>query len=210
MPLPNYYWKQNALLPGGLLQDIIAGYNTEAKVGTYTVVPGKITNAIRWGNGETYRNAHALDPFDYSSKSFTARVWVRLLVASVTDRAHIADLGRAEFAIGWGAPVQNKPGWEWNFDTVNGCWAAALADTNWHHVVFAWDHSTHTMKTRVDNGADTTAVYALPNTGNQLGFGGTTFGPNEHETCEFGIWESLWTPAEYAYDYNGGTGRTYP
>lgn len=211
---PIAYYKLNVQGGGNSAIDSIAGRDTLTNTNVVTVVPGKITNAFRWGNNALRRRALVPgDPFDFHAHDFTFRVWIRLNTFPLTGAVQIGVLGLAFFVVGGGGfpPTWHNetPGWYWNVFGQPVVWGTAISDQLWHRVVFWYNAALNRMGVRVDDGVDSTLDWGgVPNSYNRVEFDGGNV--DEFESCEAGVWDQLWLPAQYTSDWNGGAGVTYP
>jgi hypothetical protein len=88
----------------------------------------------------------------------------------------------------------------------------AIADTNWHFVVFWHNAAANTIQIQIDNAAPVSAGTTGPM---PAGLGAVTIGLGwglnfDGLIDEIGLWRRVLTADERTQLYNGGNGLTYP
>lgn len=131
--------------PGEPGRDILGTYSATSTVGFVSVMPGKVSTAIEFGQDDLLFLGSTPTP-----ASFTLEGWVRVAVPDMDYIALYGQFGNAGlFLYGnrltfWDGDEGSGPAG--NLATSDD----SLDDTNWHHIAVTWDDSNSIMRTYID------------------------------------------------------------
>lgn len=176
-------------------------------------VAGKLGTAIRIGVTRT-RWSHGDDAHWVMDGDFTVRFWIYATYDNAVESILWAGNQWQVWLVG-DIPSPGQVGIEFQLMTVDGVEvldsSSGLVLGAWNHVVI-WFEEGVGLGMKFNNGAAMTISTAFdiqPYAGLSLNVRGWDTMPADR-IDEIGIWKRKLTDAEITYDYNSGTGRTYP
>lgn len=191
----------------------------------WTVVPGLVNSAYQTVMNSGVQGTVNPSPFDLSGdKSVTVRFWFK---CTKNDSFVYWEVNTPCF----GCRIAGNSGVPANLyfrcylqmattPSQYGDIAIACPATVWHRVVFQFDQPNGTLGIQLDDNAMTTQLFTVPappfTNNNKVGeyfyilHEAPTGVSQNAQWDELTIWNTLLTPAQLLYDWNGGAGRTWP
>ena len=208
------YFKLDEASPCATLVDQVSAANLTLGLGTGVSLPGKLGTSIELGSKTPSRQWNSAAGSHYTfDGDFTIRFWMK----PAFDFQNQIILNQDQFDV-WFMANLWVPGditMSFYVDTTPGNSALDMTTPlvlgDWNHVML-WYEDGVGIYGQINNGAVESGTGTSPITADAstvLKITDSRFMAS-NAFDELAIWKRVLTPAERAYDYNSGTGRTYP
>lgn len=194
--------------------DVIGGHNfTNSSSGAFSV-SGLITNAyeLQRPNGDDFIPASSV--YNFGTNDWAIRVWLKPNAANANSGHFFYDDAGSD---GWEAFLNNSAGVtnriQLNVDVGGG---TSLTSTNdmegdvWHRVIIFVRHGVEVGVKADNQPTETLTATDIPGSTGVMEWYVSGLG-NKIDYDEAAIWKGyIPTEDEWTYDWNGGSGRSYP
>lgn len=200
-----------------LLDSTSNAINLFTSVGGWTLVPGKIAQALALDNGGfADTSGAAITAITNPGDGFTFCGWFK------------SGFGAADIGNIWEFDWQGAPGYYFILEINNGGILTLRTnhspdfseidisyplDGDWHFYRLGIDPGDHKMKLQLDNGTinESGPITFVPTAASSFHLGTASFIPDTPRLYdEMGIWNRWLSDSEAAFVYNGGAARTFP